>query len=106
MFAFYEVSVAPDQYTLYDLNGNGEVVNTRVSSFNGFSFARVEPVEGADGEVYWVTQDGPLEGWSYRYPRSGPFRIRAVFFNDARERRSEYLEQDELTRLPEATPAP
>jgi len=105
-FAFYEVSVAPDEYTLYSLDDDGEVVDTRVSSFDGFSFARVEAVEGADGATYWVTQDGDLTGWSYRYPDSGEFRVRAVFLNDADERRSEYLEQDELTEVPEATPAP
>lgn len=105
-FAFYEVSVAPDEYTLYQLDGDGTVVANRVSSFAGFSFAQVEPTEGADGGVYWVTQDGDLTGWAYRYPQSGEFRIRAVFLNDANERRSEYLEQDELTQLPEATPAP
>jgi hypothetical protein len=105
-FAFYEVSVAPEEYTLYDLNGAGEVARTRVTSFGNYSFARAEPVEGADGEAYWTTQDGDLAGWSYRYPDSGEFRVRAVFFNNAGERRSEYLEQDELTQVPEATPAP
>jgi hypothetical protein len=105
-FAFYEVSVAPDEYTLYDLDGDGDVADTRVTSFGNYSFARAEPTEGADGGAYWVTQDGNLAGWSYRYPDSGDFRVRAVFLNDAGERRSEYLEQDELTQIPEATPAP
>jgi len=105
-FAFYEVSVAPDEYTLYDLDGSGDVAGTRVTAFGNYSFAEVEPVEGADGDAYWVTQDGDLAGWSYLYPDSGEFRIRAVFLNDADERRSEYLEQEELTQVPEATPAP
>lgn len=105
-FAFYEVSVAPDEYTLYDLDADGDVADSRVTSFGNYSFAQAEPIEGADGEVYWVTQDGNLAGWSYRYPDSGDFRVRAVFLNGAGERRSEYLEEDQLTRLPEATPAP
>jgi hypothetical protein len=105
-FAFYEVSVAPGEYTLYQLDDDDEVADTRISAFDGFSFARVEALEGADGETYWETQDGDLAGWSYRYPDSGEFRIRAVFLNDAGERRSEYLEQDQLTEVPEATPAP
>ena len=105
-FAFYEVSVAPDEYQLYALDGGGDVTDTRVTSFGNYSFARAEPTQGADGEVYWVTQDGDLAGWSYRYPDSGDFRVRAVFLNDAGERRSEYLEEDQLTRIPEATPAP
>jgi hypothetical protein len=105
VFAFYEVSVSPDEYTLYQINGAGNVVDTRVTSFGGFSFAEAEPVEAVDG-VVWVTQDGNLAGWGYRYPDSGEFRIRVVFLSDSGERRSEYLEQDELTEMPEATPAP
>jgi hypothetical protein len=101
-FAFYEVSVGPDEFTLYTVDGG----STRVTSFAGYSFARAEPEEGADGEVYWVTQDGGLAGWAYRYPDSGEFRIRAVYLNSAGERRSVYLEQSELDELPEATPAP
>jgi hypothetical protein len=105
-FAFYEVSLAPDEYTLYLLDGGGDVADTRVTSFGNYSFAQAVPTEGGDDAVYWVTQDGDLAGWSYRYPDSGDFRVRAVFLNQARERRSEYLEEGELTEVPEATPAP
>jgi hypothetical protein len=101
-FAFYEVSVGPDEFTLYTVDGE----SSRVVSFDGYSFARAEPEEGGDAEVYWVTQDGDLAGWAYRYPASGEFRIRAVYLNSAGERRSVYLEQNELDEIPEATPAP
>ena len=101
-FAFYEVSVGPDEFTLYTVDGE----SSRVTSFAGYSFARAEPEEGDDGAVYWVTQDGDLAGWAYRYPDSGEFRIRAVYLNSAGERRSVYLEQSELDDIPEATPAP
>lgn len=101
-FAFYEVSVGPAEFTLYTPDGE----SSRVTSFAAFSFARAEPIQGDDGEVYWVTQDGELAGWAYRYPDSGEFRIRAVFLNSAGERRSAYLEQSELDEVPEATPAP
>lgn len=101
-FAFYQVSVAPDAYPLYTVDGE----TIRVASFAGYSFARVDPVQGADGEVYWVTQDGNLAGWAYRYPESGEFRIRAVYLNSAGERRSVYLEQSALDDFPEAPPAP
>jgi len=101
-FAFYEVSVAPDEYPLYTVDGE----STRIASFAGYSFAQVEPVQGADGEVYWVTQDGNLAGWAYRYPDSGEFRIRAVYLNADGERRSVYLEQSELDDFPEGPPAP
>ena len=105
-FAFYEVSVGPQGYTLFDLNRFGEVVDELVTSFDGFSFARVTPREGADDEVYWETAEGGLEGWSYLDPDSGSFRVRAVFLSSDGERRSSYLGDDELTEFPEATPAP
>jgi hypothetical protein len=106
-FAFYEVSVGPSGFTLYAVDDNtGEVTDTRTTSFAGFSFARAEPILGADGQTYWETQDGDLVGWSYLYPDSGDFRVRAVFLNAAGERRSAYLEESELTVFPEATPAP
>jgi hypothetical protein len=105
-FAFYEVSVAPDGYTLYALDDAGNVVGTRGASFAGFSFATVEPVRAANGDVYWVTLDGGLEGWGYTYPDSGAFRIRAVFLGPGGDRRSVYLDEDDLTEFPETTPAP
>lgn len=105
-FAFYEVAVAPGSYLLFALDAGGRVTDQRSASFSGFSFARVEPVEGAEDDVYWQTAEGGLEGLSYRSPDSGDFRIRAVFLDAAGSRRSLFLEPDELTRLPEATPAP
>jgi hypothetical protein len=105
-FAFYEVSVGPEGYTLFRINRSGEVVNTREASFDGFSFARVAPRRGADEPVFWRTAVGGLEGWSYLHPDSGNFRIRAVFLNDQGERRSAYLREGQLTQFPEATPAP
>ena len=105
-FALYEVSVGPEGYILYSLDGDGDVDGTREASFGGFSFAPVEPTEGGDGEVYWITEEGALTGWGYRWPDSGDFRIRAVFLNGDGERRSVYLEEAQLTVMPEATPAP
>lgn len=106
VFAFYEVAVGPFEYRIFDLTASGEIGSTRLTSFANYSFAGAEPTEGADGDVFWVTIDGDLAGWSYRWPDSGNFRVRAVFTNSAGERRSEYLAQDELTEIPEATPAP
>ena len=104
-FAFYEVSVGPSSYTLFAWD-DGAIVDERTVGFDQFSFAQVEPVAGDDGEVYWLTQNGELAGWAYRYPASGDFRIRAVFLDDAGDRRSVFLDQGELNELPEATPAP
>lgn len=105
-FAFYEVSVGPEGYTLYAVDDAGAVVDERTTSFSSFSFAQAEPVEGFDGLVYWETQDGDLAGFSYRYPDSGNFRIRAVFLGEDGTRRSAYLDEEDLTELPTATPAP
>lgn len=105
-FAFYEVSVAPGGFTLFSVDADGVVTGTREASFAGYSFARVEPREGADGGVYWETQEGALTGLSYRWPESGDFRIRAVFLDADGNRRSQYLTEDELGVLPAATPAP
>jgi hypothetical protein len=105
-FAFYEVSVGPQGYTLYQLGSAGTVIATREASFANFSFAEVEPIEAANGDVYWETQVGGLQGWSYTWPDSGNFRIRAVFFSGGGERRSVYLEEDDLDEFPEATPSP
>ena len=104
-FAFYEVSVGPERYALYTLDEAGEVTDTLETSFPGFSFARVEPFE-TGGRVCWLTEEGGLTGWSYCYPESGEFRIRAVFLSSTEERRSVYLDAEELDDLPEATPAP
>ncbi len=106
-FAFYEVAVGPTAFTLFEVeDSSGALTDTTTTSFAGFSFASVEPLRGSDGQIYWETQDGDLAGWSYRYPDSGDFRIRAVFLNDSGERRSAYLDESELTVFPEATPAP
>lgn len=104
-FAFYEVSVGPDSYTLYAF-GDGVITSTRTVGFAAFSFARVEPARGDDGRVYWVTQDGDLTGFAYRAPSSGVFRIRAVFLNGAGDRRSAFLDEGELGEMPQGTPAP
>ncbi len=104
-FAFYEVSVGPESYTLYAVE-DGVVTGTRSVEFAAFSFAQVEPAEADDGRVYWITQDGDLTGFAYRAPGSGDFRVRAVFLNGAGDRRSAYLEESQLSEMPQGTPAP
>jgi hypothetical protein len=103
-FAFYEVSLSPGSYELFR-TADGQLQSRRVG-FDGYSFAEAAPARRPDDEVWWVTQEGALTGWAYEYPASGSFRIRAVFFNGAGERRSYFLETAELTVFPTATPAP
>lgn len=106
VFAFYEVAVAPAEFRLFALEDDGTISGRRLTAFDGYSFAKAEPRVGADDRVYWLTLEGDLEGWAYLFPDSGDFRVRAVFLSSSGERRSAYLEDAELTRLPEATPAP
>ena len=101
------MSVGPRDYTLFRINAAGEVVNTLETSFDGFSYreGRILATEPTAMSI-WVTPEGGLRRWSYTYPESGNFRVRAVFLNSDGERRSAYLTDDELTEFPEATPAP
>lgn len=105
-FAFYEVAVAPGTYTLYLVGPDGSIDDERGVGFDGFSFARAQPVSSAEGDALWVVEEGPLAGYAYRFADSGDFRVRAVFLSDAGERRSLYLEDDELEQVPEETPTP
>ena len=105
-FAFYEVSVDAGTYRVFLVTDQGDVTDEGTASFQEPSFARVEPVESANGDVYWRTAEGGLEGYAYLYPESGEFSIRSVFLNDQGARRSQFLEEEDLTRFPEATPAP
>ena len=89
-FAFYEVAVGPRTTCCSPLTTTASLPIARCP-FGGFSYARATPRVGADGDVYWETADGDLEGWSYLWPDSGNFRIRAVFLSTEGERRSAYL---------------
>ncbi len=104
-FAFYEVSVGPDSYTVYLVDDDGFITETRTVAFDAFSFARAAPTEGDDGAL-WVIEDGDLAGYAYQFPDSGEFRVRAVFLSEAGDRRSFYLDASELDEVPEATPEP
>ena len=105
-FAFYEVFVEAGEYLVFQVSDAGEVVGQGTASFEEASFARVEPIEAADGGVYWRTEEGGLEGFAYRSPQSGDFAIRAVFLDESGARRSVFLEEEDLARFPQATPAP
>lgn len=105
-FAFYEVAVGPGSNLLFEIDDEGNVGDERRATFDGFSFAPVEPIQGTDGGVYWRTEDGGLAGLAYHAPESGEFRIRAVFTDDDGSRRSVYLDEADLNDFPEATPAP
>ena len=66
----------------------------------------MEPQQLADGRVAWVTQNGFYAGSGYIAPDSGSFQIRAVFSSPDGSFHADVLEPDELTVMPEGTPAP
>lgn len=105
-FAHYEVSVDPGSYTLYLTDDDGTIVSSRPVSFAGFSFGRAAPIASVEAVVLWRIEDGNLAGYAYRYPESGEFGVRAVFFSDSGERRTYYLDASELDEFPTQTPAP
>ena len=105
VFAFYEVGVTPQTYTLYVVD-DGSVVDQAQATFADFSHARVEPQQLTDGRVAWVTQNGFYAGYGYIAPDSGTFEIRAVFTSPDGSFHADVLEPDELTTMPEGTPAP
>jgi hypothetical protein len=102
-FQFYEVAVAPGEYTLFDVDdATGAIVNSRSAGFDDFSQARVDKLERADGSGrHWRTTEGDYVGLSYIRDASGefdsgPFRIRAVYRTPAGTRSSKFLTEDEL----------
>jgi hypothetical protein len=93
VFDHYEVYVTPGDYTIYQLDGSGNVVEARGASFDGFSKAVVTLVESPQRS--WLIQNGDYAGYSYVAGDSGDFRIRKVYRGPNGERRSEYLPDDQ-----------
>lgn len=92
-FDHFEVSVAPGDYTIYQLDANGNVLASRPASFDNYSFAEVTEVTAPVHS--WLVQTGDYNGYSYIADRSGDFRIRKVFLSPSGERRSVYIPEDE-----------
>ncbi|MEO8511460.1 MAG: hypothetical protein ABI534_09470 [Chloroflexota bacterium] len=105
VFAFYEVGVQPEAYVLYVIEDRA-AVQEAAARFADYSHARVEPQQLTDGRVAWVTQNGFYAGYGYIAPDSGSFEIRAVFTSPDGTFHGDVLEPDELTVMPEGTPAP
>jgi hypothetical protein len=93
VFDHYEVSVAPGDYRIYELDGQGRITSSRAARFSGYSFAVVrlvkEPVRS------WLVLTGGYTGHSYLVDRSGPFRIREVYRGPNGERRVKFISADQ-----------
>ncbi len=105
-FAFYEVGVGPERYTLFLIDPQTGITDSRDITFGDFSRAPVQPLKTADGLVYWETTEGGLTGYAYVPGQSGDFQLREVFFTPQGERRVTVMTAAQATILPQATPAP
>jgi hypothetical protein len=105
-FDHYEVVVSDGTYTLYLVDPQAGITQSRVAQFGRISRAPVEPHRTTDGLVYWETTTGYYVGWSYIPGQSGPFQLREVFLTPQGERRVQAIEPAEETVLPVATPSP
>jgi hypothetical protein len=85
--------VAPGTYTIIRLDSQGNEVETRSATFDGYSFANVSEVTSPVHS--WLIETGDYAGYSYVKDRSGPFRIRKVYLSPSGERRSVYIPDDE-----------
>ena len=80
VFIGYRVEVGPQAYTLYHVDGAGNITGTLGTSFSHFSHAAVDaPVTAPNGLRYWSTADGSLQGWAYIKGRSGSFQILKLY---------------------------
>lgn len=92
-FDHYEVSVGPGNYTIYRLDGQGNVTGERAAAFANYSFAQVSRVESPVRS--WLVATGDYVGYSYVADRSGAFRIREVYLGPNGERRVAYISDGE-----------
>ena len=93
VFDHYEVSVAPGDYVIFRVDGQGNVVESRGARFSSYSWATVRLVNAPLRS--WLVIDGGYAGYSYIVNRSGPFSIREVFRSPNGERRVKFLPSDQ-----------
>jgi hypothetical protein len=105
-FSHYEVALEPGTYPIFRVSQSGQITATSSANISRSSRARVAPRRASNGLVHWETSEGFFTGWSYIYPDSGDFGIRAVFLSPQGERRVRQLPDEERTVYPSATPSP
>ena len=79
VFIGYDVTVLADDYVIFRVDEEGNIVGSLGATYDGFSRAPVDEVTAPNGLHYWITTDGDYTGLSYIYGQSGPFLIRKVF---------------------------
>lgn len=96
VFVGYEVGVGPFTYTLYRIDDQGNITQSKGATFSRWSHASVVPVSAPSGIHYWRTVDGGLVGWSYIAGRSGAFQVRKVYRAPDGSERAIVLPPDQL----------
>jgi hypothetical protein len=94
VFIGYEVAVGQGDYTVYQIDDNGQIVAQSVQTFS-FSQGPVDRVVASNGLLHWRETEGPLAGWSFIRGVSGAFQIREVHEAPDGSLRYSYLPEDE-----------
>jgi hypothetical protein len=94
-FIGYEVTVLEGENTIFEVDDQGNVVDSRTAQFSRFSKAAVDRIEAPNGLLHWRTSDGFFTGLSYIRGQSGPFLIREVYQGSDGQLRYLILPEDE-----------
>jgi hypothetical protein len=94
-FIGYQVTVLTGRNDIFLVDEAGEITGESHASFEFFSQAMVDRVEAPNGLLHWRVANGPLIGWSFIRPDSGPFLIREVYRAPNGELHYAVLPQDE-----------
>ena len=86
-FKGYEVTVLAGENTLFEIDDEGNILNSEVAHYDRFSKAPVDRIVAPNGLLHWRTSAGFFTGLSYIRGRSGLFLIREVWQgSDGQER--------------------
>jgi hypothetical protein len=86
-FKGYEVTVLAGENTLFEIDDEGNILNSEVAHYDRFSKAPVDRIVAPNGLLHWRTSAGFFTGLSYIHGRSGLFLIREVWVgSDGQER--------------------
>ena len=94
-FIGYEVTVLEGENTIFEVDDQGIIVDSRTAQFSRFSKAAVDRIEAPNGLLHWRTSDGFFTGLSYIRGQSGPFLIREVYQGSDGQLRYLVLPEDE-----------
>lgn len=92
----FEVTVLEGENTLFEVDGAGNILGSRIARFARFSKAPVDRTVADNGLLHWRTSDGFFTGLSYIHGDSGAFLIRAVYEGADGEKRYIILDDEDV----------